>query len=160
MVHSETFSDVVLAIANHPAVSQLGKTKLWKLIYFIEAEMLKKHGRTLTGSEFIRYEHGPVPSRGEKILKSMEKAQTIKISQDSCGPHLMLRVISLAESKPMLDENFSDIIDHVCLKYGSMTASTISELSHREPAWLSAEKNQKMDPVLIAYGCEEDPEGI
>ena len=64
----EKLKALIVRIGTDPHVENLGTVKLWKLIYFVDATALRELGHTLTGSEFTKYEHGPVPSRGEKGL--------------------------------------------------------------------------------------------
>jgi uncharacterized phage-associated protein len=161
MVNEATFKALVLAIANHPAVQQLGRTKLWKLIYFIDAAMLRQCGQTITHSDYIRYEHGPVPRRGEKIIKAMNKQGAISVNQMIYAGHEMAMVSAVGEGpKGHFSREASAVIDRICRSMGGHTAKFLSELSHQEPAWLNAGHLDKLDPVLIAYGSSEDSEGL
>ncbi len=150
--------NLILQIGVNPHVQDLGETKLWKLIYFIDAVALRELGRTLTGSEFIKYEHGPVPSRGEKCLKQLCRDGAVEVSQEQFPGYRMNRVV--VETEPKSD-GFSEVelklIGRVCREYGNKTAKFLSELSHREPAWHYATHLEKLSPELILYGCEEDP---
>ena len=65
----EKLKAAMLCIASRPDVTGLGLTKLCKLVYFADARHLREAGASITGSEFIKYQHGPVPSRGEKAVK-------------------------------------------------------------------------------------------
>jgi uncharacterized phage-associated protein len=40
---------------------KLGKTKLFKLLYFLDFEHFKLRGRSVTGSEYFAWPRGPVP---------------------------------------------------------------------------------------------------
>jgi hypothetical protein len=55
---------LILYQGKSPHVGDLGVTKLWKLIYFIDVSFLRETGMSLTGSDYIKYDHGPVPSCG------------------------------------------------------------------------------------------------
>ena len=52
-------------------MANLGLTKLWKLIYFVNSKATREFGESVTGSDFIKYEQGPVPNRGEKHLRQL-----------------------------------------------------------------------------------------
>ena len=67
MVHGQKLSELIVYLGQHPRVNNLGLTKLWKLIFFIDAKAVRNLGEPVTGPEFIKYEYGPVPSRAESI---------------------------------------------------------------------------------------------
>lgn len=161
MPNTARFQQLVLLIANSPLVNDLGMTKLWKLIYFIDTALLRSEDRSLTESDFIKYPHGPVPSRGEKIIKQMRNDGMIEVVQDQYHGHRINRVIAkIPANEQTFSESEHHIITEVLQHYGRQTAAYLSELSHREPAWHYAGDLQKLSPSLLYYGNEEDPEGL
>jgi len=160
MVHVEKLRSLVLVIAHHPSVRSLGLTKLWKLIYFVDVRALREHGATITGSEFIKYPHGPVPSRGEKILKAMKREGELRTEQRQHDSYSQTLVIAIAPRPDAFTEAEQAVIDGVCRELGGKTASALSQLSHEEPAWLMATELAKLDPEHLHYGRSEDPEGL
>lgn len=153
--------ELVLLLARHESVKDLGVTKLAKLVYYIDAEALRMTGDSITASEFIKHEHGPVPSRMDRALKQLKKADAIRIGSESMFDHKLLRIEALRESDSsrFSGDEFA-IIDRVAAKLGSLTAKELSRLSHREPAWCEAEYLEKLDVELIPYGAEEDPDDL
>ncbi len=113
----------------------------------------------MTGSDFIRYDHGPVPSRGEKALKQLNRAGDITIVQEQFASYRINRVVTTAPPKP---EVFSarelELIGEICRAY--KTATFLSELSHREPAWHYARHLDILSSELMLYGSSEDPEDL
>lgn len=155
------FKALVLLLANHPLVKDLGMTKLWKLIYFIDTAVLRATNQSLTGSEFIKFEHGPVPSQGEKIVKELRKEGLIEVVQELHHGYRINRIV--AKSVPQesaFTEEEQKIIGETLLKYGHQSAGYLSELSHQEPAWHYAEDHHKLKESLMFYGFKEDPEGL
>lgn len=158
--HTHKLDDLILYLGNSPHVENLGVTKLWKLIYFIDITFLRETGASLTGSEYIKYDHGPVPSRGLKRLDSLDKAGRMRVKMEDYGSYRQNHVFAVKEEAPAFSDKELPLIDAVCLKYGRKTASYLSELSHDEPAWIHAEKLQKLSPTLMCYGSKEDEEGL
>lgn len=160
-VDLEKLKAAMLCIASHPSVSALGLTKLYKLVYFADARHLRETGVSITGSEFIKYQHGPVPSRGEKAVKQLRKDGAIDADREDYAGYETtaisvrgkpdLRALAPAEKATLAA---------VCRELGAMTATQLSALSHDEPAWISAPMRQKLAPDLIMYGAAEDPEGL
>ena len=160
-MHSRKLEELIVHLGSHSKVANLGLTKLWKLIYFVDARALRELGEPVTGSDFIKYEHGPVPSRGEKHLRRMTRSGELTTSQRDVGGKTLnevkaARVPDLGVfSKPELS-----LIEEVCSELGRKSATFLSDLSHKEPSWHYAPMREKLSPELMAYGCEEDAEGL
>ena len=160
-VNAEKFKDLVLHISNSPYVPNLAKTKLWKLIYFIDVTSLRETGQSVTGSEYIKYEHGPVPSRGEKLLKQVQSEGKISVEQEIYTSYRINKIVAQAPSESKIfSEHEINLIDRICQNYGSKTASYLSNASHDEPAWHYAKLQNKLSPELMFYGASEDTEGL
>ncbi len=162
-VNREKLDAVISFFASNPSVPNLGKVKLWKLIYFADVEMAREFGgETITGSEYIKYKHGPVPSRGEKQLKKMARALTISAKPRVYHGHTLMEILpgDAPGTTEALTEDELKALQNVALKLGALTAAEIEERSHNEPAWLLAEEMKGLDPELMLYGTEEDPEGL
>ena len=161
MVSDRKLSELIVHLGQHPGVSNLGLTKLWKLIFFIDAKALRDLGEPVTGSEFIKYEHGPVPSRGDKFLRKLVKAGEVTSTQRSVGGKI-LNEVKAARPADLASFSFEErqVIESVCVELGRKSAAVLSDLSHKEPSWHYAKLMDKLSPELIAYGQKEDSEGL
>ena len=153
-------SDLILLLGQSPQVENLGKTKLWKLIYFIDAKYLREFGVSLTGSEYIKYEHGPVPSRGDRILKKLHRSGAVDIEPVDYGSYWQNHISTAKETAPSFSKCELAVIEEVCRELGRETAAHLSDISHLEPAWIDADQNEKLSSVLMHYGSSEDEEGL
>jgi uncharacterized phage-associated protein len=161
VVHVDKLRNLILLIAQHPSVKNLGLTKLWKLIYFTDVAALRGYGSTITGSEFVKYPHGPVPSRGEKVLKALKREALLETEQGANAGFVQTFVTALAKPDAgAFSPEERAIIERICRELGGKTAKALSELSHDEPAWALANDLDKLDPELMHYGQSEDPEGL
>lgn len=160
-LNRDKLNAVILEIASHESVESLGLTKLYKLVYFADAHHLRETGATITGSEYIKYDHGPVPSRGEKAVKQLRRAEKIETPTVSYGPYEGY-AISAREKSPagVLSESELASLNFVCEALGRTSAMDLSDLSHREPAWVNTGRLEKLDPELMHYGASEDPDGL
>lgn len=160
-MHSRKLQELIVHLGSHPGVENLGLTKLWKLIYFVDSRAVREFGEAVTGSEFIKYQHGPVPSRGEKHLKQLVKKEEVTTTPREAGGMTLNEVKAIR--KPDLTVFSGDeltLIEKVCVELGRKTAKTLSDISHLEPAWHYAAMMDKLSPELIAYGQAEDPDGL
>ncbi|MBI4404991.1 MAG: SocA family protein [Deltaproteobacteria bacterium] len=163
-VDTKKLANLILYLAGHSKISDLGLTKLYKLVFFSDVTHLRSHGSSITGSEYIKYPFGPVPSRGEKVLKKLAKDEAVEVKSTSLNEARDLRRFNVRQLKKPDMTCFSSeelaTIDSVVVRLGQMSAKDLSELSHAEPAWTYAEMMQKLDPELMMYGTEEDPKGL
>jgi uncharacterized phage-associated protein len=161
MVSERKLSELIVYLGQHPRVSNLGLTKLWKLIFFIDARALRDFGEPVTGSEFIKYEHGPVPSRGDKFLKKLVRSGEVISTQRNVGGRILNEVkAARAADLSVFSSDERGLVDAVCTELGSRTANALSILSHKEPSWHYATMQGALSPELIAYGHQEDSEGL
>jgi uncharacterized phage-associated protein len=161
MLHNRKLEELIVLLGRHPKVTNLGYTKLWKLIYFIDSKALRDLGASVTGSEFIKYQHGPVPSRGEKHLGQLVRSGQLQATQRQVGSHTLTEVTSLREADASAFSSAEvEVIETVCAEFGRKSAAALSALSHQEPSWHYAELMGKLSTELMAYGRTEDPVGL
>ncbi len=160
-VNLDKLKELILILARHKSVSNLGVTKLAKLVYYIDAEAMRVLGDSVTQSEFIKHENGPVPSRMDRALKQLSKAESIRVVKEEFFAHQLKKVEAMrdADMRPFRQEEL-EIVDRIAKKLGQVSAAELSSLSHKEPAWREAEYLAKLDPELIPYGTEEDPDEL
>lgn len=161
MVNVAKLQSLMLLIAGNPDVKKLGLTKLWKLIYFCDVRALREEGASITGSEFIKYPHGPVPSRGDKSLKLLLRQGRIETEQKAVGGYTQTSITALdAPDLSLFTKGERAIVTDVCRELGGMSAKKLSDISHEEPAWALAHDLDKLDEELMHYGRAEDPEDL
>lgn len=67
----EKLINVIVFFATN--VKHCGKTKLFKLLYFLDFQHFKEIGRSVTGLSYFAWQNGPVPV---KLNEELEKPQT------------------------------------------------------------------------------------
>ncbi len=160
-MHSRKLEELIVYLGKQPGVTNLGLTKLWKLIYFVDSQSLRQLGESVTGSEFIKYEHGPVPSRGDKHLRRMTRSGEVTTTARDIGGKTLNEVKTTRDPDLTVFSKVElEIIDRVCSLYGRKTAKELSDLSHQEPSWHYAAMRDKLSPELMLYGAEEDADGL
>lgn len=160
-LHREKLKDAIVYVGSHPGVRDLGLTKLYKLLYFADVAHLRDHDVSITGSEYIKYEHGPVPSRGEKCIRQLRKDGRLHAEKVSFAGYEMMAIAPLGPpSWSALDAAEVATLDAVCWQLGKETAAELSKRSHLEPAWAAAPMLEKLSHELMLYGSAEDPDGL
>src|SRR5215510_5956153 len=72
-VNLRKLMQLIVFFAHHEAVKPLGKTKLFKLLYFTDVTHMRTVGEPITGAEYLKYPNGPVPVQGDFALKELQK---------------------------------------------------------------------------------------
>jgi len=127
----------------------VGKTVLWKLLYFCDFDYFEKYEEYLTGEDYFKLDRGPAPSHFESISNELIKEGKIE-KTDKCAP--LIRFIS--KTDPDLSElNAQELklIDQTIKKLGDMRARQISEYSHKDIPWKATETNDHIDYRLVFY---------
>lgn len=160
-LHRDKLKDAIVFVAAHPKVRDLGLTKLYKLLYFADAAHLRERGESITGSEYIKYQHGPVPSRGEKLLRNLRREARVEVEKVPYGGVEMMSVrVTASPVWPSLTAGEIETLDAICSDLGADKAATLSHKSHAEPAWVAAAMLEKLSEELMMYGAAEDPDGL
>jgi hypothetical protein len=108
------------------------KTKLNKLLFYCDFVNYHLNGVSISGARYVHLPFGPVPDRYEQTLKNLEMIGTLQISKGRG-----FELISAGDDPlpDTLSQQERATIDWVLERFGSMSASEISEYSHRERAY-------------------------
>lgn len=131
---------------------QVGKTVLWKLLYFSDFDYYELYEQSITGECYSKLERGPAPRDWNNVISSLIEEEKVKPQEKLFHGNLQKKFISLAE--PNLDRLSAKeltVINNVIKKYGSMNASQISEFSHQDMPWKATDLNEDIDYELVFY---------
>src|SRR2546422_5346573 len=77
-VNLRKLMQLIVFFAHDEVVKPLGKTKLFKLLYFTDVTHVRTVGEPITGAEYLKYPYGPVPRQGNFVLKELQKRGLIR----------------------------------------------------------------------------------
>lgn len=126
------------------STADLYKTKLNKLLFYADFINYNSYGHSISGSRYVHLPYGPVPDGYEETLDTLNHYGVIDISRQNSADLVRSGEKS---AKEFLSAEEKTTLDWVLAKYGSMSASQLTEISHREKAY----KNTKTGEEL-AYG--------
>lgn len=135
------------------AKPNVGETVLYKLLYFIDFDYYEKTGQSITGLTYVRNHFGPTPARdfvsvveGMKANDELEIVETkyFKNTQKKYLPHKSVEFRELrADELLHIDETLARLSDK--------SATELSELSHYDTPWLTAEDGKPIDYRGVFY---------
>lgn len=133
-----------------------GMTKLLKVLYRADFESFARYGEPITGTQYKKFEHGPVSQVALDMRDEMKERGEIAIAKEGYSPYLRNRVIPLREAN--LD-SFSGrdiaLVDGIIQMFHGFTARDVSEFSH-DHAW-RAVADFEMIPYEAALLSDHPP---
>src|ERR1035438_3284966 len=63
----------------------LGRTKLMKLLYFVDFDHYETYGRSVTGAAYRKLPHGPYPKDAVNLLAKMKEAGLLREFESDHG---------------------------------------------------------------------------
>jgi uncharacterized phage-associated protein len=136
----------------------LGRTKLMKLLYYVDFDNFEKHGKPVTGAKYRKLPLGPVPEEAEDLIKEMEqngeveqvKAEVVRKNKVEYKQH---RLISKnAKFDPgVFSGSELETIERVAKCWGDATANEMKEASHKETPWAATEDRKVIEYEMAEY---------
>jgi len=152
-INQKKYKNAIIFFAQKIKNGTLGKLKMMKLLYYLDFDFFEKYGRSVTGDEYLRFDNGPVPRMGEKMLKEMS-GKEIKILRKKIGNGYNDQM--LIEAMVYFDVNFFDkeellMLGEIAAKWEKFTGTEIKKASHGEAPWIAAKPNEAIDYNLDYY---------
>ncbi len=134
-------------------IPRLTPMKLQKLLFFAQSWHLRKNGENapLFDDNFARWKHGPViPSIYHELKTYGAGTITQKLSNVEIGDDWEITLVT--PSIPASDAEAHELIDAIIKKYGGLTGSQLSFLTHEEgTAWEMGLNNGEADGSVITW---------
>lgn len=125
--------DVVNYLANSEVVKRLYKTKLFKLLWYVDALAFKRTRKSMTGLIYQALPMGAVPVAGD-ILIQLKGIHYEEVDfNDNIG---CLFVGNGLTQYPTLTDNDMDILNTVINRFGGVTKTDIVAYMHKERAYV------------------------
>jgi uncharacterized phage-associated protein len=146
--------EAILYIAQH--VVQPTFHRISKVMYFADKVHLEKYGRFICGDSYVAMKHGPVPMYSYEILKTVRgdgfapcsKETDVKSAEKTKKAFIVVDEFLVKPLRAAQLDYFSEsdleCLDKAIDKYGRMSSSQLTELSH-DKAWQAADENGPID---------------
>jgi len=152
-INEQKYRNAVLFFAKKIQNGTLGKLKLMKLLYYLDFDFFEKYGRSVTGDEYLRFEYGPVPHMGEKMLKKMA-GNEIKITKrrvaDGLNDQMHIEALKDFDLSVFTKEELL-MLEEIADKWEKFTGTEMKHASHGEAPWIATKPNGIIDYNLSYY---------
>lgn len=115
----------------------VGKTIIYKLLYFTDFKFLEQFWRYITWIKYVKFPRWPVPYDFDIYVNEMKEEWLLTqvITEFWWYPQYKLIPNKWYDEKSLTKEE-TEFMDKIISQYSNKTATEISELSHQELPWL------------------------
>lgn len=131
--------------------SNVGKTVLYKILYFADFNYYERFNELITGETYKKISYGPAPTHFDEAVNNLINSDKIELREKEFGGKKQYKYLSLEEPKYNLNSEELSEIDRAIGIIGSMNAMNASEYSHQDTPWKVSEMNEELDPELVFY---------
>lgn len=149
----EKFKEVLHYLINEVGGrSNVGKTVLYKLLYFSDFDFYELYEENFTGEEYRKMGRGPAPCHFDEVVEEMRSEGKVDCSEIDFHGHRQNKFVSLEEPDlKLLSPRELKVLGDVIKKYGDMDATGISEISHLDVPWIATDDDDVIDYRLVFY---------
>ena len=149
----EKFKQVLLYILEKTAGKpNIGMTALYKLLYFIDFDYYEKYDKQLMGLTYIKNHYGPTPREFIKVVEDMKKEESLEEVKSAYFAYEQKKFLPRRSADlSKLSAQETAMIDNVLSRYGDLTATQLSDLSHEDTPWVVAEDGQNIEYEHVFY---------
>ncbi|MCS7123739.1 MAG: DUF4065 domain-containing protein [Candidatus Aenigmarchaeota archaeon] len=151
--NKDRFKQVLLYILEKcGARPNVGKTVLYKLLYFCDFDHYELYEEPLTGATYRKISYGPAPCEFEKTVEEMKRQKQVQEITTEYYGQLQTKYIPLVEPDlTKLTAAQKEVIDKVIEKLSFLDAKAISDYSHEDIPWKAAKEKEIIDYELVFY---------
>ena len=153
------FKQVLLYIFNKVGSKpNIGQTVIYKLLYFIDFDYYEKYEEQLMGLVYLKSTHGPTPYYFDELIKEMKDKGIIEELKSKFYTYPQTKYLINPRIEPDLSILNGLEIEHIEWEIGrlsDLTASMLSELSHKDVPWISAEDGKPLDYESVFYRTKD-----
>ena len=136
----------------------VGMTVLYKLLYFIDFDYYEKYEDQLMGLVYLKNHRGPTPLLFENLISDMVENSEVEIIKSKFYQYPQTKYLINPEIEldlGILNGKEQEHIDWELQRLSDLTATQLSDLSHKDVPWVSAESGKPLDYESVFYRTPE-----
>lgn len=153
--NAEKFRQILLYILKKVGGKpNVGMTVLYKLLYFIDFDYYEKFEEQLMGLQYVKNQHGPTPPLFATVLEKMKADGDIEIIKSKYYQYPQTKYLVNPATEPdlsVLNGREQEHIDWELQRLSDLTAAQLSDLSHRDVPWITAENKSPLNYESVFY---------
>ena len=151
------FKEVLLYVLEKVgSKSNVGMTVIYKLLYFIDFDYYEKFEEQLIGATYIKNHYGPTPVEFKKIVENMETKGELETVRSKYFQHDQTKYLPRRESDiSVLNAKEIKHIDEVLSRLSDKSATELSDYSHKDVPWITAEDGRPLSYESVFYRTKD-----
>ncbi len=146
-IPAQKLKAIILYFCEKTEPKFLGKVKLMKLFYYLDFAHVKKYGCPVTFDNYVKLEHGPIPSVIKNMVDDAECDPDVSVLSDIINiEHKegteMHRIVPRRKLQTsdvdLLSKTEIEVLDNICQRFGEKNTDFIEQASHKESPWLKS----------------------
>ena len=153
----DKFKEVLLYILSCiGARPNVGQTALYKILYFIDFDYYERYEEQLIGAVYIKNHYGPTPTHFARLVTELEEEGALESITSKYYKYPQTKYLPLREpDMSLLSARELQHIDSEIGRFSSKNASQLSEFSHGDMPWLSANSGEEINYEMVFYRTPE-----
>lgn len=142
----DKFKQVLLYVLEKVgAKPNIGMTALYKLLYFIDFDYYEKYEEQLMGLTYIRNHHGPTPREFVAVVDDMKKQGELEEVKSTYYTYEQKKFLPRTSANlTLLSAQELAHIDNELARLSDKSAKELSELSHLDMPYISAQQGEEL----------------
>ena len=134
----------------------VGMTVLYKLLYFIDFDYYEKFEEQLLGATYIKNHFGPTPVEFKKIVENLESKGELETVKSKYFLHEQTKYLPRRQPDiSVLNAQEIKHIDEVLSRLSDKSATELSDYSHKDVPWISAEEGRPLSYESVFYRTKD-----
>ena len=134
----------------------VGMTVLYKLLYFIDFDYYEKFEEQLIGATYIKNHFGPTPVEFKKIVENLELKGELETVKSKYFLHEQTKYLPRRQSDiSVLNAQEIKHIDEVISRLSDKSANELSDYSHKDVPWITAEDGRPLSYESVFYRTKD-----
>ena len=155
----EKFKEVFLYILEKlSAKPSFSETVLHKILYFCDFDYYEKYENQLMGLVYLKNYHGPTPRLFENLIGDMIKEGDVEVVKSKFYQYPQIKYLVNPAIEPdlsILNGKEQEHIDWELQRLSDLTATQLTNLSHKDVPWISAENGKPLEYESVFYRTPE-----
>lgn len=153
LFNKEKFKTVLhLVIAECGHKPNVGKTVLYKLLYFSDFDYYELYEQKMTGESYRKIQNGPAPKHFDIAKRELIAEGKIEENEEIYSNYSQFRYDSLEQPNlDLLNKNEIDVIKRVINNCSHMHATLISDYSHGDVPYIATKDKEIINYDFVFY---------
>ena len=151
--NKEKFKEVFLYIISQCGFKpNVGKTVLFKLLYFTDFDFYELYEKSITGELYKKLPLGPAPNHFDEVIEELKEEKKITKLDTTYKGFEQQKYLPMEEPEiNLISGKELKVINDVIAKYSHMTAKQISAHSHEDIPYKATKEGSIINYEFVFY---------